>query len=118
MMERPDLRVVVRILEALWRLGGPLRPTRLQQASGTNYTQFARYLAHLEARGLVATSTGPDGETEVRLTPRGEEALRFLTAGLDRLLGAPPGAPGSGTSGHATGSSSASRSGPDAAGRA
>jgi hypothetical protein len=35
---RPDFRVVVRILEALWKNGGPMRPTPLQQASGTNVT--------------------------------------------------------------------------------
>lgn len=86
MLERPDLRVVLRILEALWRRGEPTRRTRLQQASGTNYTQFVRYLDHLTERGLVTVADGEHGESLVAITPRGVEALRYLAAGLERVL--------------------------------
>ncbi len=82
---RPNLRVVARILEALLREGGPMRRTPLQQASGTNYTQFSRYLDLLVQRGLLATETNPDGAVSIRLTPKGYEAYRFLVEAIRRL---------------------------------
>jgi predicted transcriptional regulator len=86
-MYRPDFRVVARILEALGRSGRPMRPTQLQQASGTNYTQFRRYLDLLRERGMVTVDegTGPDSGT-IRLTSKGEEAHRFLIQMISELL--------------------------------
>lgn len=84
---QPDLYVVVRLLEALWRNGNRSRPTHLQAASGVNYTRFERYLGYLESRGLVARDFGSEGETWIVLTVRGHEALRFLATGLRDILG-------------------------------
>jgi predicted transcriptional regulator len=86
-IERPDLRVVVRILEALGRSGRPHRPTQLQQASGTNYSQFQRYLDLLVSRGLLVVHPPPDRFIE--LTPKGREAHRFLVYTLSVLLPGP-----------------------------
>ena len=60
---RPDLYVVVRILEALWRNANRMRPTHLQLASGINYSRFERYIAYLESRGLVVHQGGGSAET-------------------------------------------------------
>jgi len=84
----PDLRVVARILEALWRLGDRVRPTRLQQASGTNYTQFTRYLDLLVQRGLLSVETDAHGDRWISLTPKGQAAHGFLVSGLAAVLGA------------------------------
>lgn len=86
-LDRPDLYVVTRILEALQRSGRPLRRTRLQQASGLNYTQLERYLAFLTARGLLATVDDGSGGVEVEMTARGQELLAFIARGLRELLG-------------------------------
>ncbi|HEV2429697.1 MAG TPA: winged helix-turn-helix domain-containing protein [Thermoplasmata archaeon] len=85
-IQRPDFRVVLRILEVLWRNATPMRRTRLQQASGTNYTQFERYLDLLVARGLVELRAGDEGGVSVALTPKGFEAHQFLVKGLRDLF--------------------------------
>jgi predicted transcriptional regulator len=84
-LERPDIRVVSRILEALWKSGGPLRPTQLQQASGTNYSQFQRYLEFLRNRELLEVIE-VDGNSRIRLTPKGVEAHAFLVQLISTLL--------------------------------
>ena len=86
-----DLVVVARFLEALWRHGNRMRRTQLQMAARVNYTIFVRYLTHLEERGLVARTSGADGDWE-ELTAKGYEAHRFLAEGLagvfqDRSVG-------------------------------
>jgi predicted transcriptional regulator len=83
---RPDLRVVARILGALWEHQRPLRPTQLQQAARTNYTQFSRYLELLAERGLVTVGTDAEGDTWVELTAKGYEAHQFLLKGIRDLL--------------------------------
>lgn len=85
---RPDLRVVGRILETLWRHAEPMRPTALQQASATNYTQFSRYLDFLVERGLVVVREDDRGGRWVSLSERGQEAHAFLVTGLSRLFAA------------------------------
>ena len=88
-LERPDIRVVARILEALWKNNGPMRPTQLQQASGTNYSQFERYLDLLRERGLVDVSDLEQGAL-IRLTVRGEQAHSFLVRAVSLLLSGRP----------------------------
>jgi predicted transcriptional regulator len=84
-LHRPDVRVVVRILGVLCEREPRMRPTRLQQASGTNYTQFARYLALLQERGLVKIVEDGSGDRWVEITPRGYEAHGFLMRGIHDL---------------------------------
>jgi predicted transcriptional regulator len=85
-LPRPDLYVVARVLEVLSRQPGRMRKTPLQMASAVNYTIFSRYLALLQQRGLVRVSTDADGTDWVELTPKGSEALRYLTEGMQRVL--------------------------------
>jgi len=84
---RPDLYVVLRLLEALVRNSNRMSRSALQRGAGINYTLFLRYLALLEARNLVR-SGNPGGEVE--LTARGYEAYRFLRRGLLEVLGGGP----------------------------
>lgn len=85
-IQRPDVRVIVRILGVLCERSDRLRPTQLQQASRTNYTQFARYLAFMSERGFVRSVEDGAGDRWVVLTPRGFEAHRFLIRGLQAIL--------------------------------
>jgi predicted transcriptional regulator len=84
-MERPDLFVIGRLLEAL--VPGPLRRTQLQQRAGLNYTVFQRYLDFLVRLDLITVLPADDGRVE--LSAKGAEAYRFLSEGLGRIFGLP-----------------------------
>jgi predicted transcriptional regulator len=91
--ERPDLFVVARILERLWRERGPMGKTKLQGAANVNYDVFTRYLAWLETRGLVER-VNADGEREVlKLTRKGETAYRRLIEWIDEFVRGGQGGP-------------------------
>ena len=77
---RPNLYVVARFLDALHE--GPRTRSELQAAAGVNYDIFRRYLAFLEARGLVAAPA--DGA--VSLTAAGARTRRELREWIERFL--------------------------------
>jgi predicted transcriptional regulator len=77
-LERPDLYVVARILERLWRENRPMVKTRLQVAANVNYDVFSRYLNWMRTKGLVVVEGNPDGHEQVALTAKGAEAYRKL----------------------------------------
>lgn len=86
-LQRPDLYVVVRILEALARHERRLKRTNLQVASGVNYSQFARYLDFLLGRGLVAVVPDNNGSETLELTARGYDAMVFIARSIREYLG-------------------------------
>lgn len=77
-LDRPDLYVVARLLERLWRAQEPMLKTRLQVASRVNYDVFRRYLAWMTSKGLVEVRNCEDGHERVSLTHEGDEAYRRL----------------------------------------
>ncbi len=91
---RPDLFVVARFLERLWREGEPMVKTRLQVAANVNYDVFAKYLAWLQERGLVALENNPDGHERVVITEKGKRAYRQLVEWINEFVrGRPPDLP-------------------------
>ncbi|MCI4319174.1 MAG: hypothetical protein L3K23_03450 [Thermoplasmata archaeon] len=84
--DRPDLFVVVRILEVLRRNPKGIRKTPLQLAAGVNYTVFSRYLGRLAERGLVIVENDEEMTERVKLSDRGAEALQFLVSGIERVV--------------------------------
>ncbi|HOO03999.1 MAG TPA: winged helix-turn-helix domain-containing protein [Methanomassiliicoccales archaeon] len=84
-MERPDLYVVARVLERLWREPSPILRTRLQVAVGTNYDVFSRYLDWMTERGLTALIE-EDGHQKVVLTDGGREAYRRLVVWINEVV--------------------------------
>ena len=86
-MDRPDVFVLIRILESLENAEGGVLRTPLAQAAGLNYTVFTRYLARMTSAGLVETLVEDDVHELVRITTRGTEALGFLREGIRRILG-------------------------------
>jgi len=84
--ERPDLFVVARFLERLWREGEPMVKTRLQVAANVNYDVFARYLAWLQSRGLVVLENNPDGHERVAITEKGKRGYRQLVEGMNEFV--------------------------------
>lgn len=77
-LEKPDLYVVARLLERLWRQDVPIARTRLQVATNVNYDVFRRYLAWMVERGFVAFENSSDGHEGIVLTDKGGEAYRKL----------------------------------------
>jgi predicted transcriptional regulator len=85
-MDRPDLYVVARLLERLWREGTPMLKTRLQVAANVNYDVFQRYLVWLLERKLASLENAPDGHERVALTPRGADAYRKLVQWINEIV--------------------------------
>ena len=85
-MERPDLYVVARLLEKLWREEKPMLRTRLQVAANVNYDIFRRYLAWMTDRRLVEVQGCDDGYERVALTAEGMEAYRKLVQWINEVI--------------------------------
>ncbi|OGS42017.1 MAG: hypothetical protein A3K67_00165 [Euryarchaeota archaeon RBG_16_62_10] len=85
-MDRPDLYVLARMLERLWREQRPMLKTRLQVASKVNYDLFRRYLAWMDERGLVSVENCEDGHERISLTPKGLEAYRKLVQWVNEVI--------------------------------
>lgn len=92
-LDRPDLYVVARMLDALWHSAEPMLRTRLQVAANVNYDILVRYLEWMRDRRLVVLDNSPDGHVRVSLTPEGREAYRKLVGWINEVVrGRPPGA--------------------------
>ena len=76
-LERPDLYVLVRILERLWREDAPILKTRLQLASRVNYDTLIRYLDWMMERDLIEILFN-EGHELVTLTPKGHKAYSSM----------------------------------------
>ncbi len=85
-MDRPDLYVVARLLEHLWRQGEPMLKTRLQVAANVNYDVFTRYIEWMRVRGLADLEDSADGHERVALTPKGREAYRKLVQWINEVV--------------------------------
>lgn len=85
-MDRPDLYVVARLLERLWREDSPMVKTRLQVAANVNYDVFSRYLGWMATRGLVSLENASDGHERVASTPKGHEAYRKLVQWIHEVV--------------------------------
>jgi len=86
-LERPDLYVVVRLLETVRTRATPPTRTQLQIAAGMNYSQFERYLELTLQRGLLELTDRGAGPPSVTLTRKGYDALMFLARGLRDITG-------------------------------
>lgn len=83
---KPDLYVVARLLEHLWRHEGPVLKTRLQVGANVNYDVFTRYLEWMRGRGLVALENSPESYEQVVLTTKGYEAYRRLVQWINEVV--------------------------------
>jgi len=85
-LDRPDLYVVARILERLWREEQPMLKTRLQVASRVNYDVFRRYVSWMDGKGLIHIENSSDGHDRISLTDKGEEAYRKLVQWINEII--------------------------------
>ncbi len=66
------------VLQALARLGGPVRRESLREAVGVSQAHLSNLLGKLERAGLVTRRKGVGREVWVLLAPRGREVLELL----------------------------------------
>lgn len=85
-LEKPDLFVVARILERLWREDAPMLKTRLQVATNVNYDVFRKYVAWMNDKRLLLLEASDDGHERLTLTPRGHEAYRHLVMWINDVV--------------------------------
>jgi predicted transcriptional regulator len=85
-MDRPDLYVVARILERLWRENGPMVKTRLQVAARVNYDVFSKYLSWMVDKGLVSLENSPGGHEKVVITTKGMESYKKLVQWINEVI--------------------------------
>lgn len=84
--DRPDLYVLARMLERLWREEAPMLKTRLQVATNVNYDVFSRYLAWMVGRNLVSLERSDDGHERVGLAPKGRDAYLRLVQWIKEVV--------------------------------
>ncbi len=77
-MNKPDLYVVARFLDIMYRDGSAMKRTNIQMLLGLNYPRFTEYLEWLLSRQLVVHTTDEDGVERITLTPKGLDAYHRL----------------------------------------
>lgn len=86
-LERPDLYVVARFLERLWRDTRPYGRTDLQMAVRLNYTVFRKYLDWMLAKDLVALRADDSGLERVVITQKGLATYHRLVGWIKETVG-------------------------------
>lgn len=84
-LDRPDIYVLSRILERLWRETGPMLKTRLQVATNVNYDILSKYLAWMFEKGFIVFEQR-DGHEMVALTRRGKDAYFRIVQVVNEVL--------------------------------
>ena len=86
-LDRPDLYIVARLLERMWKEEKPILKTRLQVAANVNYDVFRRYIAWMTDRGLVvADNSLNDGHERLVLTTKGQESYKKLVQWINEVI--------------------------------
>ena len=85
-LSKPDLYVLSRILEHLWKSKEPMLKTRLQVAANVNYDVFVRYIEWMVQKGLIVFEKGPDGHERIKLTSKGEEAYKRMVQWINEVI--------------------------------
>ena len=84
-LERPDLYVLARFLDALHSDGQPMKKTNLQMKVGLNYPRFIEYLEWMVSHGLVLQQD--DGGAELyALSKEGLDAYHRLVAWIRETM--------------------------------
>jgi len=86
-LERPDLYVVARFLERLWRDERPHRKTDLQMAVRLNYNVYKKYLDWMLEKGLIQLHAEKDGGERIAITPKGLATYRTLVEWIKETVG-------------------------------
>jgi predicted transcriptional regulator len=76
---KPDLYVVARFLDIMYRNGSGMKKTNIQMLLGVNYPRFMEYLEWLLNHNLVSSGLDEEQAERIKLTPKGIESYhRFV----------------------------------------
>jgi predicted transcriptional regulator len=73
---KPDLYVITRFLDVLWRDDTGMKKSHLQMSVRLNYQTFLKYLDWLENHALIRIVQSEQGNETVILSEKGIEAHR------------------------------------------
>jgi predicted transcriptional regulator len=76
-LDKPDLYVVARFLDIMYKTGSSMRKTHTQTLLGVNYPRFTEYLGWMVSHQFVEYVNDEEGE-KIRLTPTGFDAYHRL----------------------------------------
>jgi predicted transcriptional regulator len=85
-LERPDLYVLARFLDALHSNGQPMKKTNLQMRVGLNYPRFIEYLEWMVSHGLVLQRRDDEGAELYSLSQQGVDSYHRLVAWIRETM--------------------------------
>jgi len=85
-LERPDLYVLARFLDALHSNGQPMKKTNLQMRVGLNYPRFIEYLEWMVSHGLVQQRKDEEGAELYSLSQQGLDSYHRLVAWIRETM--------------------------------
>jgi len=85
-LDKPDLYVVARFLDIMYRNGPALKKTNIQMLLGLNYGRFIEYLDWLLKRQLVAEKVDEEEGERIVLTPKGIDAYNTVVEWIKEML--------------------------------
>jgi predicted transcriptional regulator len=85
-LEKPDLYVVARFLDIMYRKGSSMKKTHIQLGLSVNYPRFMEYLEWLLKHELIALSLDEEKTERVMLTPKGIESYHRLVDWIKETL--------------------------------
>jgi predicted transcriptional regulator len=85
-LEKPDLYVVARFLDIMYRNGSAMKKTNIQMLLGVNYPRFIQYLEWLLSHDLVAESVDEEKAERIILTPKGIDSYHRLVDWIKETL--------------------------------
>jgi predicted transcriptional regulator len=85
-LEKPDLYVVARFLDIMYRNGPAMKKTNIQMLLGVNYPRFIEYLEWMIDHQLVGESVDEERAERIILTPRGIDSYHRLVDWIKETL--------------------------------
>ncbi len=85
-LEKPDLYVVARFLDIMYRNGSSMKRTNIQMLLGVNYPRFMEYLEWSLKHELVAKSLDEEKAERIMLTPKGIDSYHRLVDWIKETL--------------------------------
>jgi len=77
-LDKPDLYVVARFLDIMYRNGPAMKKTNIQMLLGVNYPRFMEYLEWLLKHGLASETIDEEKNERIVLTPKGIDSYHRL----------------------------------------
>ena len=85
-LEKPDLYVVARFLDIMYRNGVAMKKTNIQMSLRLNYPRFTEYLQWMLEHQLVAENVDEEKVERIMLTPKGIDSYHKIIDWMKETL--------------------------------